>query len=191
MMLLRRILREKRAVVVPLAVAAALNVAVFALVVYPWSLRLRLTEQRASAARAQLAAAERDDATVRGTLTGKERADIELGKFYEDVLPGDLAGARRMSYARLAQLARDNNLQYDRRSYDPDDSYEGRLRKLRITMALEGDYADVRRFIHDLETSPEFVVIEEIALTEGDDPSAPLTLTLKLATYFQAPRDGA
>ena len=92
-------------------------------------------------------------------------------------------GASR--YARLAQLASDADLRYERRSYEPDANYEGSLQKVKITMVLEGEYRNMRRFIHDLETAPEFVVIEDVALAEGADSDAPLTLTLQLATFFR------
>ena len=36
-------------------------------------------------------------------------------------------------------------------------------------MVLEGDYRDVRRFIHKLETAPEFVVIEDVGAGAGRD----------------------
>src|SRR4026208_2238396 len=97
---------------------------------------------------------------------GRQRADAELKTFYDDVLPADLAGARRMTYARLAQLARDANLKYEHRTYEPDESYKGDLQKLEIVMDLSGDYDDVRNFVHRLETSPEFVVIEKMTLAE-------------------------
>jgi Tfp pilus assembly protein PilO len=188
---LGRILRERRRVVVPLAAAAVLNLAVYALVVYPMSLRLAGAERRAEAARRQQVAATREFDAARAMLTSKDRADRELRAFYTDVLPPDLAGARRITYARLAQLARDANLRYDRRRYEPDTSYDGALRKLRITMVLEGEYEDVRQFIHELETAPEFVVIEDVALAEGVDSGAPLTLSLELATYFRGEADGS
>ena len=54
-----------------------------------------------------------------------------------------------------------------------------------MTMVLEGEYRDVRRFIHKLETAPEFVVIEDVALVQGEQ-NAPLTLTVKLSTYYKA-----
>jgi hypothetical protein len=57
-------------------------------------------------------------------------------------------------------------------------------------MVLEGEYRNVRRFIHDLETAPEFVVIEDVALAEGTDSDAPLTLTLQLATFFRSEGHG-
>jgi Tfp pilus assembly protein PilO len=188
--LVRRVLRERRAIILPLAGVAVLNLAVYALLVYPLSLRVSATEGRRTFAARQLAAAEREYAAARAMLTSKDRADAELRTFYGEVLPGDLAGARRITYARLAQLARDADLSYDRRSYEPNANYDGSLQKVRITMVLEGEYRNVRRFVHALETAPEFVVIEEMSLTEGTDASAPLTLTLELATYFRAEDNG-
>ena len=51
---------------------------------------------------------------------------------------------------------------------------------------LAGGYRDVRAFIHELETAPEFVVIDDITLTEEDVEGGLLQLTLQLSTYFQA-----
>ena len=189
--LFRRILRERRSIILPLAGVAVLNVAVYLLVVYPLSLRASATEGRQTFAARQLTAAQREYEAARAMLTSKDRADAELRTFYGEVLPADLAGARRITYARLAQLAHEADLSYDRRSYDPNANYEGSLQKVRITMVLEGEYRNVRRFIHALETAPEFVVIEEMSLTEGTDASAPLTLTLELATYFRAEANGS
>ena len=45
--------------------------------------------------------------------------------------------------------------------------YRGRLHKLKINMALSGEYRDIRAFLHALETAPEFVVIEDVSLSEG------------------------
>jgi len=188
--LLRRIVRERRAVILPLAIVAVLNLIAYVAVVYPLELRAATMERRRLAAEQQLSAARREAAAARGMLTSKDRADVELRKFYGEVLPGDLAGARRITYARLAQLADEADLQYERRSYEPDANYAGSLQKVQITMVLEGEYRNVRRFIHALEIAPEFVVIEDVALTEGADSSAPLTLTLGLATYFRPEAHG-
>jgi Type II secretion system (T2SS), protein M subtype b len=188
--LLRRIFREWRTIVVPLSVAAVLNVLAYVAIIYPLSLRASATAARKDVALRQLAAAHREFASSRLMLTSKDRADVELRKFYGEVLPDDLAGARRITYARLAQLANEADLRYERRSYEPDANYDGSLQKVKITMVLEGEYRNVRRFIHDLETAPEFVVIEDVALAEGADPNAPLTLTLQLATFFRSEGHG-
>ena len=36
-------------------------------------------------------------------------------------------------------------------------------------MVLAGEYEDVRRFIHALETAPEFILVEEVVLSHGNE----------------------
>jgi Tfp pilus assembly protein PilO len=185
-----RILSERRAIVLPLVALALVNVGLYVLAVYPLSMRVRTLEARAGAARNQLALAEREFRTARSVVTGRQRADAELETFYDRVLPSDLAGARRMTYARLAQLARESNLKYEHRTYEPDATYKGDLQKLEIVMDLSGDYDDVRTFVHRLETSPEFVVVERMTLAEKEEGDPGLTLTLNLATFYRAAPHG-
>jgi Tfp pilus assembly protein PilO len=189
---LSRIVRERRAVLLPLVVLALVNVGLFAFAVYPLSLRASSLEREAESASRVRLMAGRDLAAARNVATGRERADRDLREFYRDVLPPDLAGARRITYARLAQMAREAGLRYDRRRYETDSGEKGAtLERLGITMTLEGDYAGVRSFIHALETAPEFVVIEGVSLAErpqGEDVT--LTLDLALATYYRAEPHG-
>ena len=118
-------------------------------------------------------------------LTGKSRASAELTTFYSDVLPRDLAGARRLTYLRLAQLARESDLEYRRATYAPVVESGSTLTRLQIQMVLEGTYADMRAFIYQLETSPEFVVIDNVQLAEGADDGGSLVVTLDLSTYYR------
>jgi hypothetical protein len=189
---LSRIIRERRAVLLPLVALALVNVGLFAFAVYPLSLRASSLEREAeSAARLRLLA-QRDLTAARNVATGREQADRDLREFYRDVLPPDLAGARRITYARLAQMAREANLRYESRRYETKSGDKGAtLERVGITMMLEGDYAGVRSFIHALETAPEFVVIESVSLAErpeGDNVT--LTLDLALATYYRAEPHG-
>jgi hypothetical protein len=183
--LLHRILSERRGIVVPLALLALVNLGFYALAVYPLSLKVAASERRAQAARAQLAVADRENKDVRATLRLTEQASHDLGRFYDDVLPADLTSARRQTYEHLATLAREHKLVIARRSYRIDESYRGRLDRLAIAMELTGDYADMRDFIYDLETSPEFVTIEGIALAEDAQLQEALTLSLNLSTYYR------
>lgn len=189
--LISRVVAERRTMVAALALAAVANVGVYALVVYPLSLRVGSSERRADAARIQLQKAESEERTARAMITRTEQADKDLIRFYSDILPRDVAGARRLTYARLASLAAEHGLIIDRRSFSLDVPAKGRLHKLKISMALAGDYADMRQFMHAVESAPEFLVIEHIALAEGNAPDEPLSLQLELATYFAGAADGA
>ena len=169
-----------------------MNVVIYAAVVYPLSQRVANIEQRDRTAEEQLLAAQREHAQASGTLTGKDRAEAELATFYTDVLPPDLSGARRLTHLRLAQLAREAHLKFLRATFVPKLERNRTLTQLRIEMELSGTYNDVRAFIHQLETSPEFVVIDNIELGQGAD-GGPLGVTLHLSTYYRetAPRDAA
>ena len=182
--LFQRVIREHRRIVLPLAIALAVNVIVYGAVVYPLSQRVANIEQRDRTAEAQLLAAQRDHAQATGTLTGKDRAAAELTTFYKDVLPSDLAGARRLTHLRLAQLARESNLKFLRATFQPVEPRGGTLTQLQIQMSLAGSYSDMRAFIHELESSPEFVVIDNIELGQGAD-GGPLGVTLHLSTYYR------
>jgi Tfp pilus assembly protein PilO len=186
--LARRVLREHRRVVVPLAVALLVNVAAYAFIVYPLSQRVANIEQRDEAAARELAEAQQEHRQAAGTLTGKDRAAQELDRFYNEVLPADLQSARRLWQTRLPQLATQFDVMMDRRSTDlPDEKRDSELIQLRSHVELAGRYSDLRSFIHQLESSPEFVVLDNIRLSEEDEETGLLQLQVDLSTYYKAP----
>lgn len=191
MTLLSRVIRERRATLIPLAVGLFLNLVVYLFVVLPMAQRSAGAADRAQAAAAALRVAERDQVTARELVDGKARADEELNAFYQKVLPADLTAARRMTYSSLPALARRTNVRYDTRRFDtPDLKEDERLGRLEIRMVLQGEYADLRKFIYELERAPEFVVIDDVTLTEGTE-NEPLTLRLDLSTYYNVRANGS
>jgi Tfp pilus assembly protein PilO len=185
---LSRIYREKRRVILPLAILAVANLAALLLIVYPLSRRVAATEQSAQDVAGRLARATQEYRAARATLEGRERTDKQLERFYAEVLPRDQTAARRITYLRLAQLARDADLLYDRRSFDTElPKQDHVLTRMDIAVPLHGEYSDMRRFIHTLETAPEFIVIRDVALAkENDEKKSSLTLTLNLTTFYRA-----
>ena len=186
----RRIVQENRRVVYILAAALVINAALYALVVYPLSKRVTSGEQEAGESTRALVAARKTFDSARGTVSGKKEADVELVKFYEDVLPPDLSGARRVLYPRLDQLARKANLTLGAYRFHLDANAIGDLRKISMTMNLTGDYSSVRRFIHELETAPEFLVLESVAVTAAAEGDRRLNVIAQVATYYRAPEHG-
>lgn|SRR5689334_4345902 len=184
-----RIFSEKRHLIVPLAIAAAANLAALALLVYPLSRRVDSSEGRARAASQQLAAASLDYRAARATLEGRQHTDKQLDQFYVDVLPHNQAAARRITYLRLAQLAREGNLDYQQRAINPEHAKGSTLSQLVLTMTLEGDYRDIRAFIHTLETTSDFVVVRSVGLAKPRDAKKQLSVALTLATYYHTDAD--
>ena len=71
---------------------------------------------------------------------------------------------------------------------------------INVMVTVEGQYEDIRRFIHDIERSRQFVVINQVELQRAQQDNAPVsaeegggsgtrasqvTLQLNMATYFQ------
>lgn len=186
-----RVFREKRALIWPLVLVLAANVVVYALVVYPLSQKVAAGEQDANAAMAALATARRDHQNARATVTGKGQADAELTKFYQDVLPPDLSGARRITYLPIEQLAKTSGLRLETQSQQAARVRESTLHKLTQTAVLTGDYRDIRQFIHKLETAPEFIVLENVSLAQNESGTdRGITVTIQVATYFRTGADG-
>jgi hypothetical protein len=181
----KRAFDENRRLVIPLAAGLAINVMIFVGVVYPMKARMRNAELREQSASAALAAAEREDQSARGLVQGKTRTSTALQTFYHDVLPSSAAGARNITYLHLQQLAEQHHLRTPHRNCDPDPSPKGPLRRVRCTMALEGNYDEVRRFIYDVETGSDFFVIDGVTLSQGGEPGAALQLTMNLSTYYK------
>lgn len=188
--LIRRIIAEKRRVVLPLAVVLALNVLAYFVVVQPLGAKSEGAADRAVGATNALRAAERELAAVRALVAGKTEAERELSVFYRQVLPADLTAARRMTYARLPALARQTNVHYEARTTTIETPKPGaRLGRMTIRMVLEGDYESVRRFIYQVESSPDFVIIDDITLA-GGAPDELLRLTINLSTYYRLSPNG-
>jgi hypothetical protein len=190
--LARRIIAEKRGLILPLAIALAINVGVYALVVYPLGVKSASSVDRAAAAAEARQNAERDMASADALVSGKARADQELDTFYKKVLPANLNEARRMTLSRLPALAKKANMRFTQGRTEIDSNQEkiSQLGRLKTRMELEGSYENVRQFLYELETAPEFMIVDDVSLGQSETDK-PVLLSLEISTYFRQGRNGA
>jgi len=180
----QRIAAEKRSLIVPIAIGIVLNIAVYVLVVYPLGVKSAGAANRAATAAQLLKGAEQDYAAARALVAGKSRAEQELQTFYGKVLPSDQTAAVRLTYAPLPNLAKKANVRILARRWTPDPiGKDARLGRLHIIAQLQGDYEALRQFIYELETAPEFLIIDDVTILQGE-VGKPLTMTLELSTYY-------
>jgi Tfp pilus assembly protein PilO len=184
--LARRVFAENRKPIIWLAAGLVINVLVYAFGVYPLSQRVANVAERNETAARALAAARQENQQASGALTGKDQAVSKLAKFYTEVLPLNLANARQLTHLRLAQMARMHNLRYGRASSEPFLNKDSKLTQLKVEMNLGGSYAGVRAFLHDLETAPQFVVIDNVVLGENQESADRVELTLAVSTYYRS-----
>lgn len=188
----KRILVERRSLIIPIAAGAVLNLAAYALWVYPLGVKSAGQGARAAAAAQALRSAERDFAAARALVTGKTRADEELSTFYDKVLPATESDARRQTYSPLVALAKKANVKFAERRTAPDPALpkNSRVGRLQIRMVLQGEYEALRKFIYDVESSPEFIILDDVTLSQNE-PGKPLTLILEMSTYYRLEANGA
>jgi hypothetical protein len=190
MALWRRILHEKRALIIPLALGAIVNIAAYALWVYPLGVKSAGAADRAAAAAQSLQAAERERAAAGELVLGQSRADQELSTFFDKVLPADLPSARRLTYATLPALAKKANVKLLERRFEVEPPLKNaRLGLLKVRTQWQCDYESFRQFVYELESAPPFVIIDDVSLLQSD-PAKPLTLILQLSTYYRLGSNG-
>ena len=186
---LSRVARDYRLWLIVLLIGLAANIAVLILAVLPLSRSAAATSERAARAAQTLGEARAELKAAEQTRDGSAQAARDLDRFYREVLPTDVGAARRLTHLKLSQMARERNVTFQRSAASPEELRDSTLERLRVSYALAGDYDDVRSLIYDIETAPDFLVIENVFLSEGQDEQAPLTLTLELSTYYRAARN--
>ena len=184
MILIRRILIEKRLPIAIVAGAIALDVALYVYAVYPWTIKVANAEQRSASAEQALSSIQQNYVAALKTTETKKQVDAKLHDFYVNVLPRDHAAARSITLQRLSELSADSNLMLDRRTSGSENGNGTELATLRTTMLLTGEYQNIRDFIYSLETAPEFIIIEEMSLSKKTEGALLLTLTLEFSTYY-------
>ena len=193
MTLWRRIYVERRAVLLPLLLLLAANVAVLILGVLPLAQSVSNLENESMSAASELSRARLLDQQAKDAGASKQRADVELRKFYVDVLPANAIAARKLM-AFLERSANASGLTFQRTQLEEASVKESRLERTSAKVTLVGDYAAIRKFLYAVETAPEFVIIERVALEQAADTrstsSGRLVVTLDVATYYVATQAG-
>lgn len=185
----RRIIREHRALILPIAGLIALNVVVYLALVYPLSNRVASVTERTQAAELDLAQAKLEHQRAVNALGAKSSAARDLETFYRDVLPPDQSGARRLMFPTLVQYARQAGVTM--RSEGTELTVPARdqvLNEWRVSMDLEGSYPGIRELLQQIERAPQFLVIDGISLSGGGDEADALAVQLQVATFFRSPQ---
>lgn len=180
-----RVIADHRRWLVPVGAVLAINLVVLVAVVLPLRQSVQSGDARANASAQALRAATADLKLAEATRDGQGQASLDLERFYSEVLPTDFTTARRMVHLKMSQLARAHDVAMERGTASPESLRDSLLERLSVSYALVGDWDDIRQMIYEIETGVDFVVIDNVGLSEGSDPSEGLSLQLDLSTYYR------
>jgi hypothetical protein len=187
MTLTGRIFAERRKIVLPIIGFLVANLGVLGAVVWPLQQRVDGADEARLQATSELAAARRKEDAAKGQKVGKELAETQLREFYTQTLPKDFSSAVDVTNFWLGATAERSRLKFKTGQWDETAVKDSSLVKVSGTVALVGEYANVRRFLYEVETAEEFVIIEKVELSQPNvtQGGASLELTLTVATYFR------
>src|SRR5687768_16133764 len=142
-----RIFADHRRWVAVVAILLAINLAVLFAVVMPMRRSAESGTSQAEESATALNAAIADLKDAEATRDGQAQASKDLERFYGEVLPQNLASARRMTQLRLPQLARSHDVRFERGATDAEELRDSPLERLNVSFELEGDWDDIRQLI--------------------------------------------
>lgn len=185
-----RVIADQRRWLVPVGAVLVINIAVLFAVVLPMRRSVETGTEQANASAQALGAAIAELKDAEATRDGQVDASKDLDRFYGEVLPANFSVARRLTQLKLAQMARAHDVRYKSGGSSTEPLRDSTLERLRVECSLEGDWDDIRQLIYEIETGPDFIVIDNVALSEGESESAPLALTLEISTYYRVAGHG-
>lgn len=189
MNLWRRVFEERRRTVLALVIVILANLAVLVVAVLPLQATVGSAQSEALAVRLELASTQKLERQARDARASKERATTELKNFYEEILPADAASAQKITSPWLNEAARSAGLVFKGARFTSSAMRESRLSRASAKVTLQGRYPNIRRFLYELETAKEFIVVEKVELAQPDQLSSGglLEISLDVATYFLTP----
>lgn len=185
-----RVVADHRRWLVPVAILLAINMMVLVAVVMPMRRAAESGTSQAAASAADLNAALADLKNAEATRDGQSQASTDLDRFYREVLPANFAAARRLTQLRLPQMASAQDVAFGRGTTRQEALRDSPLERLNVSCSLSGEWNDIRQLIYQIETGPDFLVIDNVALSEGGSAGAPLALELEISTYFRTSGNG-
>lgn len=113
----------------------------------------------------------------------QQKAQDDLKQFRNFLLTKNEFAKRVVNH--LSETAKRLKLNLPAVSYKPDPVQEERLTKMDFSFTVSGSYEAIRRFIHAIETSSDFLIVEDLVLSQRSKEKGSLELQLRLATYLK------
>jgi Tfp pilus assembly protein PilO len=186
MNLVKRVFTERRAVLIPLTILLVGNLIVLAAVVWPLQRSVAGAQDAQYQATKSVADARALEAEAKADRDSKDRADIELRKFYSEVLPKDDRTAISVATFSLSRLADAAHVTFKVGQWDREAVRDSRLSRVTGQVTLIGEYANIRKFLYEVETAQEFVIVDSVELGTASavQSDSLLELGLSVSTYF-------
>jgi len=113
---------------------------------------------------------------------GGAAAAVRIKEFREELPDGDeLASILNEVFDSAGR----NGIRIPSGSYNPAPSKDGRASRYVFTLPVEGRYADLKRFLYELESSARPLMVEDITLTGSRAGESGIGLGIRMSVYYR------
>jgi uncharacterized protein YxeA len=189
--------REKRVLLIILALVLAANTMFFFTYRVQYQKRIDTLDQRLAQVQAELDAAHTARVRAEQTFQSYRKVENDVLVVFNESWATQQARFTKL-FSEVTRLAMASSLEPASYSFQRGEARRvssGSKREtlgateVSISFGVKGTYAQVRRLINLLELSRQFVIIESISLTAAENDT--LSLALKLKTIFRDEQPGA
>lgn len=189
--------REKRVLLIILALVLAANTMFFFTYRVQYQTRIDTLDQRLAQVQAELDSAHTARVRAEQTFQSYRKVENDVLLVFNESWATQQARFTKL-FSEVTRLAMASSLEPASYSFQRGEAKRvssGSKREtlgateVSISFGVKGTYAQVRRLINLLELSRQFVIIESIGLTAAENDT--LSLALKLKTIFRDEQPGA
>jgi len=166
------------------AVLLGLNLVVLAVWTAPRAWRMRDATARAERARAEVERLRAATTVLRLRADAIRANAADLERFY-----GTLVGTEKAellpTLEAIEDLARSPGLQPGARTVRREIVEDAPIERVAVTLPLEGSYAQLVRFLSEVERSPRFLTVDSVAMRRQDRGET--SLQVELSAYLRQP----
>jgi Tfp pilus assembly protein PilO len=133
----------------------------------------------------------RKRASVINFLKGMESKMNESHKSYDQFTRDYLFSKDRGSselLRELDQLCSEAGLSRNRSSFKHDEEAQFGMRRVSMTLPVEGSYTSIRKFLNLIESRPKFIIVDSMVLDSEREGTGLIRMEMRLITLFGAQR---
>ncbi len=178
--------RQLKKVLVFGGILLAANIAFYSIAVRPRVLEYRDLQGTRQRFLRELGTAEKSEKALSDFYARLTATKANTDDFYAKVLRTKQENMIHVQQ-ELNEIGKEFQIDPDTVSYSNTDMPEDGLERFELSVLLEGDYSDLRKFIARVENSEMFLVVESISLTGTKEGGLQLQMNVNISTYFDAP----
>ena len=167
----------------PGLVLLILNMAVLSTYRFLLAGQAQMRVSRVERLTAELDGLQRHHLALMDVLARAEINRVRVDEFYQRWLSSEAQRLTRV-IAEVKSIAGRSRVKTSGYRYPDEMIEEYGLVRRSIVFSAEGSYKSLRQFIHSLEHSDEFLILEEIGVSEGGDDGANIRVSFKVSTLF-------